>query len=547
MPLSYRNIINVNAIKDAITSGDFSNESLSKKVRKQDKDTTAAKYIKGYANDTAIEALANALDINKGTFKQAFGLENKEIDNYDPYHTSDAKRELFWYSKNSNGEDSDSKLDGKAFQLEYDKDTNTFKRALYSNPELGGYRQNDFWYEDPFIPSFELLFDDQSPLFNGDNNISSVGKQNSLKYFIQKYGITSLDLNNPGFIINNLSIDDTYLKRFEMWVEFKKIFFKIFEKELKEGESNTANKSYYITKIEGLNNLNKKIINFPEDKITITLNEDVSMIAWYLSELYNNIIYSYKNQRYMFPENLIRFDLTIKINDMRLFQMPKSKNNNSNTVPVNSEYIDNKDIKNVISPKSQIIYTLHDCTFDFFESRNYEDVLEIGGYGAGAANTPSKLSFNIFYKSVTRSSKFPLIDRSVSINGWEPSLYTKSENENEGTKQNYYDNLDRISQQKTPEKKNYLNQLLAKGAQTIVNQGANYLDNLETKLREVRGGAVNNLLTQFRTLTSINKIEPDNVYAPDFNNRISLTNFGKQVASSLLNDLEEAARNAANF
>lgn len=530
MSLSYRNIINTNAIKEAITSGDFSKESLSKIIKK-DKDTTAAKYIKGYANDTAIEALANALDINKGTLQQVFGLENKKIDDYDPYHTSDAKRELFWYYTDPDGNLTDSRLDGKAFQKQYDNDTNTFKRGLYSNPELGGYRQNDFWYEDPLIPSFELFFDEQSPLFNGDDNISSVATSNCLKYFIQQYS----------------SIDEGYLKRFEIWKEFKKIFFKIFEKELKNGESNTANKNYYITKIEGLNNLNKKMINFPEDKITITLNEDVSMIAWYISELYNNIIYSYKNQRYMFPENLIRFDLTIRINDMRLFQMPQSKNFSSSTVPVNPDYLDNRYIKNVVSPKSQILYTLHDCTLDFFESRNYEDSLEIGGYGASAANTPSKLSFNIYYKSVTRSSKFPLIDKSISLNGWESSLYTKNEKENEGTKQNYYDNLDRVSQESTPIKKNYLNQLLGKATQTVVNQGANYLDNLETKLREVRGSAVNNLLTQFRTLTSINKIEPDNVYAPDFNNRISVSNLGKQVASGLLNELEEAARNAANF
>ncbi len=49
------------------------------------------------------------------------------------------------------------------------------------------------------------------------------------------------------------------------------------------------------------------MIKYNEDKITITMNEDVSMIAWYLSELYNNISYSYRNQRFMFPENLLRF------------------------------------------------------------------------------------------------------------------------------------------------------------------------------------------------------------------------------------------------
>ena len=73
------------------------------------------------------------------------------------------------------------------------------------------------------------------------------------------------------------------------------------------------------------------------------------------------------------------------------------------------------------------------------------------------------------------------------------------------------------------------------------------MDSLEAKLRDVRGNTVNNLLTQFRSSTNLNKIEPDNVYNPNFNDRTSLKNFGKTVGSGLLTDLENATRNAANF
>jgi len=68
-----------------------------------------------------------------------------------------------------------------------------------------------------------------------------------------------------------------------------------------------------------------------------------------------------------------------------------------------------------------------------------------------------------------------------------------------------------------------------------------------TRLREERGKFVESTLQEFRNWTSINKIEPDNVYNPDFNNRLSLKNAGKALASDLLNDLTGDVRNITNF
>lgn len=502
MALSYKNLLNTSALKE-LGSG-----SLLKPISKN-----TAKYIKGYANDTAVEALANSLGVNKGLLRQTLGIDDKKLDAYDPYHTSDAKQEEFWEG-----------LDGKTIQKDQDEDTNTFKRSLYSNPELGGYRQTEFWYEDPFVPSFELYFDDTSPLFNEDQN-----HKNCLNSFLSSYQVID---------------DNGYASRSVIWKEFKNVFFKIFEKDIERNtERNRPNKAYYISKIEGLENLNKKIINYPEDKIKITLNEDVSMISWYISELYNNLIYSYRNKRFMVPENVIRFEMVIKINEIREYQLPVSANKSSDTLPVDKNYI-NKDIKYIKSPKSQIIYTLHDCTFNFFESKNYGNDIEIGGYGGGVSYTPQSLTFDISYKSVTRSSKFPLINESLSIDAWENSIATNEPID--GTKQKFYNDLDRAAE-KSPEKKGYLNQLLGKANQTVANQAINYMDNLENKLRDVRGKTVNGLLSQFNNLTTINKIEPDNVYNKNFNDRTSVSNFGKQLASGLLNDLTSTVRDATNF
>ena len=385
MPLSYRNIIDGNELSDAIGSGDFS--GVIKKPNKN-----VPKYIKGYAKNTALEALANTSNINKGLFAQAFGLEKKELDLYDPFHTTDAKPEEGWFGTVNQNFDSglpgvpfsaEANLDGKTIQTFYDEDTNTFKRSLYS--EFGKtFGNQDFFYEDPFLPAFELYFDTDSPLFyGGDSNTKS--KENSLSYFIDKYG---------------LAIDPTgYQSRKEIWKEFNNVFFKIFETKLKyESSRNKKNKPYYIAKIGGLNFLNKKYIKYSPtteaDKITVTLNEDVSMIAWYIAELYNNLAYSYKNQRFMFPENLLRFNMGIRINDVRNFVLPQKDSKTGK-------------ITNNISKKSQIVYTLHDCNFEFFDSKNYGDEMEIGGFGTNTW-TPQSLTFNIYFKSVTRWTDFPL-------------------------------------------------------------------------------------------------------------------------------------------
>jgi hypothetical protein len=238
--------------------------------------------------------------------------------------------------------------------------------------------------------------------------------------------------------------------------------------------------------------------------------------------------------------------MTIKINDMRNHQMPQCSNPSSDTNKVNKDYNINKDIKYTLSPKSQIVYTLHDCNFNFFESKNYGNDLEIGGYGGGPTYTPQSLTFDIFFKSVTRSSKFPLINNGLTIDAWQSSLFTKDVAE-VGTKQNYLDDLSRIKTEATPQKKGYLNQLLGKAQQTIANNSLNYMDNLETYLREKRGSTVNELLSQFSNATTINKIEPDNVYNNNFNDRTNVVNFGKEMASGLLNDLQDTIRESTNF
>lgn len=512
MPLSYKNLISGNKIKDVL-AGNSSSEDILKKQ------TITPKYVKGYESESFWENIFGGQLQSKNNpelqsrFGQLFNMEDKKIDPYDPYTTSDAKKEEHWGGWTSR-EPNENGKPGRILFPEIDEDVNTFRNILFPD-SIGATQYQEEQYEDPLQLGFEVSFDENSPFFSGNE---TGGPYNSMGYFMNKY----FDIGEIGW-------------RNVLWSEFKDRIFTIFEKNT-GNIRNVTNKPYYIQKIAGLNNLNKKIIKYGEDKLTITLNEDVRMISWYLSELYNNIVYSYKNKRMMFPENLIRFNMHIKMHDFRNFIMPYKDTNVENEGKIN--YKD--------SPKSTIMFTLHDCSFNFFNSYNFKDDITLAGYDA---STPprSELQFDIIYKSVTRWSDYPLLNPSTTIDPWVDFNSDPLETRNEEI--DFFKNL-RISKSDkltNKETKSYWEEKLTSSTQTVANAGLNYLNDLETKLREERGKFVEDTLQKFRDWTTINKIEPDNVYNKDFNNRISLKNAGRQLASDLLNDLEGDARNISNF
>ena len=89
MPLSYKNIVDTNKLKDVVGGNASASDILKTNI-------IEPRYIQGYADDTFWEAIANKLGVNKGIVQQLFGLEKKRLDDYDPYHTNDAKIENFF-------------------------------------------------------------------------------------------------------------------------------------------------------------------------------------------------------------------------------------------------------------------------------------------------------------------------------------------------------------------------------------------------------------------------------------------------------------------
>ena len=48
------------------------------------------------------------------------------------------------------------------------------------------------------------------------------------------------------------------------------------------------------------------------------------------------------------------------------------------------------------------LYVLHDCEFDFTESKLHGNEIVTGGFGIGPTTTPATLDLNVIFKSYSR-------------------------------------------------------------------------------------------------------------------------------------------------
>ena len=215
-------------------------------------------------------------------------------------------------------------------QTAVDYDTEQFKYGLEAWEDNGikRYMKPLYLFQDPLFPIFDIVLDSvNSPLL--------ITGPNSADQFLQDYsGIYSIRA------------------RQKILQEFKKTLYKLFNTDFRAID---RNKAYYINSIAGLDKITARMVDFEKDKITININEDVSMMTAYLAHLYNNLSYSYRDQRQMVPANLLRFNMYIKIHDVR--NMPF--------------YIPNGSGETTSFDKSHQIYLLRDCTFVFKNSKTF--------------------------------------------------------------------------------------------------------------------------------------------------------------------------------
>lgn len=394
-------------------------------------------------------------------------------------------------------------------------DENTFKFHDF---------ENDFAYEDNTFLGFELLFEvDASPLFNyGDKNGYQI---NSAKDFINKY-------NNISEIASREKIYDNFI------LELNKIF-DTTEKE----NILSKNKSYYIETITGLDKLTAKMTNYEEDRIIVTLTEDISLRASYLAELYNNLIYSYKNQRYLIPENCLRFDLSIKITDIRSFKIPNPDYDATITDPSNINSY--PEIKN--ENPSYIVFKLHDCNFEFFDSRSFDDGITVAGFDA-LDNGANNLEFGIKYKSISKEFASPLIKNSLFISNKRTAIINAENLKSDQLFNNQISNETLVTEnfKNTERDKSILpninnndENLTQNLRNTISSNVDTYKEKLVNKFENIRGSLIQDMKRQVRTITNITEIYPSNVYDSDFR-KLSLENFVRGLSTDLSNNIESA-------
>lgn len=216
-------------------------------------------------------------------------------------------------------------------------------------------------FDDPTILGFSIRLDfDNSPLFSDVLGASE---------FIQNYSIQHPEMS--------------YCKFYRE--EFKKEIKEILEApETTENYKLNGVNNYYLSSIKGLNKLDNKFVKYAEkeeehENLELVLVEDIRMKVNKIAFLYKNLTWSYNMGKKLIPENLLRFDMYIKVSDIRKLTTDES---------IDSHF-------------SRIVYEIKDCEFLFNDSMNPE-TLTLGGIGKTPNNEYADLTLKIKYRKVNR-------------------------------------------------------------------------------------------------------------------------------------------------
>lgn len=247
----------------------------------------------------------------------------------------------------------------------------------------GLHKYRDSMYEDPTYLGFTIELDDNSALFT-----------QVLPFLERRGGQNWTELQS----------------RIPVYKQFVSKIQQIFNSQesiVNEFDKTRFIKQHYINSVSGLNNLTKKFNLYQEDKLDFQLHEDIAMWSTYLSYLYNNLTYSYENGRELIPENLLKFNMYIKISEIRsLTSIGKLKSNDPSDLQIADA------LKNNVT---QLVYKLYDCEFNFIGATPVDDSINQSGIDTPTLNH-SIVPFSIFFKSVSRQIYNPLIPNSLSMN-----------------------------------------------------------------------------------------------------------------------------------
>lgn len=261
-------------------------------------------------------------------------------------------------------------------------------------------------HEDPVMFTFDLLIDfETSPLFNGaiidfiDKNSEKSPEIAARKKIYQNF------INQfRRFFKLKTSNDSTNIAQDDDQADEKIVPLPSIQK-----KDRTAVKAYYLKSITGLAALTegfvssnsdtvKSMISYGKDIIKLTLNEDLTLNTGYLAALYKMLTWSRLNGKQLIPENLLRFDCKIIVNEVRNYAR-LLKNANS--------------IESYADDMNKYIYKLYDCQF-IFDKLSHPDTIN-----NWQITSTDDFDISFDYKYSTLSFEKYYSNRPKSIRKWD--------------------------------------------------------------------------------------------------------------------------------
>jgi len=289
------------------------------------------------------------------------------------------------------------------------------RRLIESKDEtayIASYKKTREDNEDITFMSYDLHINwIDSPLFNG-----------SVEKFIETFsGLGNSEIGS----------------RLKIIQEFKKQFLKFFkvDAEITAGDvpqflGKTGAKSYYLKDLSGLNNLvessapdkPKQFVAYNADVIGLKLYEDVSQSMGYLASLYKSLSWSRINGKQVIPENLLRFDCEIRVQEMRKLRR-FVKDVQTSEFDVFADKISN------------YVYKLYECQF-FFATLPHGDSIdntapkEITDYDIKFNYKFSTMRFNkltVDPNNLNKKVEFPIDNSLIDLNQIKSSQTSNSQ------------------------------------------------------------------------------------------------------------------------
>jgi len=180
-------------------------------------------------------------------------------------------------------------------------------------------------FQDPTYLGFKLFF-------------HGIGQETNTNSGINSSGLLGPEDNPNSALFYLKQLEGETGARFNMLKDFKALLIRI-----------NTEFPWYFQSIEGLEDAWKRDINKPKfmKELTITCLESIDLRITGLMDLYRKVVYDWKNRRYVLPDNLRHFEMTIKVFDNRNFGIEEYLTKNVSD--------DAKDIKKAISDAKSLI------------------------------------------------------------------------------------------------------------------------------------------------------------------------------------------------